>query len=151
MTTTTPPPAGDDLPDDPSVDPDDAGRYGVVQTGGGRVREYAYKPDDPAGNLICNEVFVFAPGRVLGYVGDSGNAKGTPPHLHYGVYQAGGAINPFPLLRAQPPADAAAGAAGVGVDHHLLAGAAQDGGAAGQAHRCEHEHVPHHDSPLLPP
>lgn len=40
------------------------------------------------------------PGRVLGFVGDSGNAKGTPPHLHYGVYEAGGAVNPFPLLRA---------------------------------------------------
>ena len=39
-------------------------------------------------------------GRVLGYVGDTGNAKGTPPHLHYGVYDMGGAINPYPLLRA---------------------------------------------------
>ena len=43
-------------------------------------------------------------GRVLGYVGDTGNAKGTPPHLHYGVYDMGGAINPYPLLRAQPTA-----------------------------------------------
>ena len=40
------------------------------------------------------------PGRVLGFVGDTGNAKGTPPHLHYGVYEAGGAINPYPLLRS---------------------------------------------------
>jgi peptidoglycan LD-endopeptidase LytH len=38
-------------------------------------------------------------GRVLGYVGNTGNAKNTPPHLHYGVYDAGGAINPYPLLR----------------------------------------------------
>ncbi|VFR18335.1 peptidase, M23/M37 family [plant metagenome] len=40
------------------------------------------------------------PGDTLGYVGDTGNARGTPPHLHYGIYQSGGAINPHPLLRA---------------------------------------------------
>jgi peptidoglycan LD-endopeptidase LytH len=40
------------------------------------------------------------PGDVVGYVGDSGNARGTAPHLHYGVYTpSAGAINPFPLLR----------------------------------------------------
>jgi len=41
-------------------------------------------------------------GRVLGFVGDTGNAKGTPPHLHYGIYDTGGAINPYPLLKADP-------------------------------------------------
>ena len=49
-----------------------------------------------------------APGRVLGYVGNTGNAQGTPPHLHYGVYDVGGAINPYPLLRAKPVAAVAA-------------------------------------------
>ncbi|HEX8480125.1 MAG TPA: M23 family metallopeptidase [Telluria sp.] len=46
------------------------------------------------------------PGQVLGYVGNTGNAENTPPHLHYGVYDVGGAINPYPLLRARPPAAA---------------------------------------------
>ncbi len=39
------------------------------------------------------------PGDLIGYVGNTGNASGTPPHLHYGVYTATGAINPFPLLQ----------------------------------------------------
>ncbi len=38
------------------------------------------------------------PGTVLGYVGNTGNARGTPHHLHYGVYTGKGAINPYPLL-----------------------------------------------------
>lgn len=49
-----------------------------------------------------------APGDVLGFVGNTGNAKGTPPHLHYGIYAAGGALNPYPLLRAPAPALATA-------------------------------------------
>jgi len=48
-------------------------------------------------------------GRILGYVGNTGNAKTTPPHLHYGVYGLGGPVNPYPLLRTdQPPAAAVA-------------------------------------------
>ena len=40
-------------------------------------------------------------GTVLGYVGNTGNAIGTPHHLHYGVYRfLGGAQNPYPLLAA---------------------------------------------------
>jgi peptidoglycan LD-endopeptidase LytH len=40
------------------------------------------------------------PGDIVGYVGNTGNARGTPPHLHYGIY-ASRAINPFPLLQRQ--------------------------------------------------
>lgn len=44
------------------------------------------------------------PGDVLGTVGTTGNARGTPPHLHYGVYRTASAINPFPLLSRHPEA-----------------------------------------------
>lgn len=38
-------------------------------------------------------------GKVIGYVGRTGNAKTTPPHLHYGVYLTdSGAVNPYPLI-----------------------------------------------------
>lgn len=39
-------------------------------------------------------------GQVLGYVGNTGNAQNTPPHLHYGIYlQSSGATNPYPFLQ----------------------------------------------------
>ena len=47
------------------VPPEDAGRYGVVAVSDARVKEYAYKPEEPAGNLVSNEVFVFNPTTVL--------------------------------------------------------------------------------------
>lgn len=40
------------------------------------------------------------PGDRLGTVGTTGNARGTPPHLHYGIYGDGGALDPLPRLRA---------------------------------------------------
>ncbi|QEI07467.1 M23 family metallopeptidase [Pigmentiphaga aceris] len=69
--------------------------------GPGRQRHYYAHLDRYAEDLSAGDRV--AVGDVLGYVGDSGNARGTPPHLHYGIYTMSGAINPYPLLKALPP------------------------------------------------
>ncbi|MEO6518149.1 MAG: M23 family metallopeptidase [Pseudoxanthomonas sp.] len=57
---------------------------------------YAHLEDWQAG---LQEGDVVWPGTPLGRVGTSGNARGTPPHLHYGIYGAAGAYDPLPLLQ----------------------------------------------------
>lgn len=68
---------------------------------GGRIYYYAhldaYAPTLVEGDHVTTST-------VLGYVGTSGNAAGTPPHLHFGIYSSAGAINPLPLLRDRLPA-----------------------------------------------
>ncbi len=50
-------------------------------------------------------------GDTLGFVGNSGNARTTAPHLHFGIYRRGrGPIDPLryvQLVRTRPPAVAA--------------------------------------------
>ncbi len=62
---------------------------------GGRIYYYAhlerYADDLKVGDKVSTET-------ILGYVGTSGNAKGTPPHLHFGVYTTRGAVNPLELF-----------------------------------------------------
>lgn len=71
------------------------GKTVSVMGAGGRVYYYAHL-DDYAANISAGD-FVNTD-SLLGYVGTTGNAKGTPPHLHFGVYTSAGAINPLPLL-----------------------------------------------------
>ena len=71
------------------------GRVVVVVGPGGAGHYYAHLEDyaDISRNDWVNA------GDIIGYVGDSGNAKGTPPHVHYGIYINGSAVNPYPLLQ----------------------------------------------------
>lgn len=66
-----------------------------VISAGGRVYYYAhldaYAPGLEVGDPVTTR-------SILGYVGTTGNAQSTPPHLHFGVYTMSGAINPLPLL-----------------------------------------------------
>ena len=66
-----------------------------VISSGGRIYYYAhldtYAPGLEVGDSVTTRT-------VLGSVGTTGNAQGTPPHLHFGVYSLTGAINPLPLL-----------------------------------------------------
>jgi peptidoglycan LD-endopeptidase LytH len=62
---------------------------------GGRVYYYAHLDAYASGLEVGDRV---STRTVLGYVGTTGNAQGTPPHLHFGVYTVSGAINPLPLL-----------------------------------------------------
>jgi murein DD-endopeptidase MepM/ murein hydrolase activator NlpD len=62
---------------------------------GGRIYYYAHL-DSYARNLKEGDHVTRR--TVLGYVGTTGNAQGTPPHLHFGVYSSSGAIDPLPLL-----------------------------------------------------
>jgi murein DD-endopeptidase MepM/ murein hydrolase activator NlpD len=69
---------------------------------GGRVYYYAHLDSYARGIKIGDRVTTRT---VLGYVGTTGNAQGTPPHLHFGVYTSSGAINPLPMLTDRlPPA-----------------------------------------------
>lgn len=38
-------------------------------------------------------------GDVIGYVGNTGNARSTPPHLHFGIYRSG-PVDPLPFIRS---------------------------------------------------
>ena len=79
---------------------DNLGGHTVSVIGDGGRKYYYAHLDSYARNLEVGD-FVTRQ-TVLGYVGTTGNADGTPAHLHFGVYTATGAINPLPLLTDRP-------------------------------------------------
>jgi peptidoglycan LD-endopeptidase LytH len=72
----------------------------VIAGAGGRRYYYAhldaFAPEVRMGKKVTPET-------VIGFVGNTGNAAQTSPHLHFGLYTITGASNPLPLLRDRPP------------------------------------------------
>lgn len=73
------------------------GGRNVMITGPGGLRYY-YAHFERIADGIKRGVPVTTD-SVLGFVGNSGNATGTPPHLHFGIYpQRWEAVNPYEFL-----------------------------------------------------
>ncbi len=66
---------------------------------GGTWHYYAHLDEHKRGLSVGDYV---KKGDLIGYVGNTGNARHTAPHLHYGIYLEGkgrGVVNPYPYLR----------------------------------------------------
>lgn len=80
---------------------------GTVRHSVGRLAGNAYYLDGDDGNTYYGaHLDTLGPtgrverGAVLGTVGDTGNARGTTPHLHFELKPGGGSpVNPYPTLR----------------------------------------------------
>ena len=71
------------------------GKVISVVGAGGRLYYYAHLERYVEGLEVGDAVLE---GSTIGYVGSTGNARGKPPHLHFGVYTPAGALNPLPLF-----------------------------------------------------
>jgi Peptidase family M23 len=72
------------------------GKVVLIARAGGRRYYYAhleaFAADLRVGMYITSET-------LIGFVGNTGNAARTPPHLHFAVYTVVGAVNPLPMLQ----------------------------------------------------
>jgi peptidoglycan LD-endopeptidase LytH len=72
-----------------------------IRTWRGQSHYYAHLDEQ----LVGADTHVRA-GESIGTVGNTGNARTTAPHLHFGIYRSSGAIDPFPFVvtGTAPPA-----------------------------------------------
>ncbi|MGB4076252.1 MAG: M23 family metallopeptidase [Minisyncoccia bacterium] len=86
-----------------------AGVYVYTAAPGGETFRYMHLSEIASGVKVGVEL---QPGDLIGYVGDTGNAKGGPAHLHFEIRNGRKALDPYPrmdgsfdpkdLLRALP-------------------------------------------------
>jgi murein DD-endopeptidase MepM/ murein hydrolase activator NlpD len=73
-----------------------SGNAAVIAGAGGWRYYYAHLKTVAPGMRVGKQV---TPETVIGWVGNTGNAAHTPPHLHFAMYTRAGVVNPLPLLR----------------------------------------------------
>ncbi|MEQ9094040.1 MAG: M23 family metallopeptidase, partial [Miltoncostaeaceae bacterium] len=94
----------------------------VVAVAGGTLSRVGYSGisgnrlwlrDDAGTEFFYAHLDAFAPaaaegarvekGTVIGYNGDTGDARGTSPHVHFEIHPGGGGpIRPYPIVSAWP-------------------------------------------------
>jgi peptidoglycan LD-endopeptidase LytH len=71
------------------------GNFVLTANPGGEQFYYAHLNEIASGVVPGR---VFSRGDLIGYVGNTGNARMTLPHLHFGIYYKGVPVNPYPRL-----------------------------------------------------
>jgi murein DD-endopeptidase MepM/ murein hydrolase activator NlpD len=87
-----------------------AGRYLIIEHAAGWETYYIHLNNDTPGTDDGNASWLLTvgpgieegtrveAGQLIGWVGDSGNAEGSGPHLHFELHHNGAPVNPYQAL-----------------------------------------------------